>query len=853
MTTGFGVEADLPYAGLHALLRPVVDRLDRLPAPQRAAISGAFGLADGSAPDRFLIGLAALGLLTEMTAEAPVLVIVDDAQWLDPASADALVFLSRRLGVEPVAMVFAVREGVESPFDSIGLDELQLGPIAPEEAAALLDSVAPELDRNVRARVLDEAAGNPLALIELPNAIRADSGHSRLPAEPLPLSDRLQRAFRVRADELPAKSRTLLLVAAVSDRGATGEVVAAGRLIVGEASESDLTPAVEAGLLRLDGTSVEFRHPLVRSAIYEAATRDQRREASAALAETLVSDPDRAVWHWAAAADGPDETVVRMLEATAERARVKGASATAMAAFERAARLTSDEKLRGSYLIRAADAALTLGQSSVLLHLLREAEPLELEPTDRSWLLWHLEQFEPRWTGAARVPALAEMARDLGARGEVTRAAQMLSDVAFRCWWGNPATETRELVVEVATGVGLPSSSSSMQYILGLSDPVGQGARVVEQLSRSLSEPDREPWEAQELGVAGTAVWADDIAIHFLAAAASGERAQGKLGRLAGTLVAQAWAALQLGRWETASTSAAEAAVLARETSQLRWVLVARLAEAAVAASRGDIEVAESIIDECEQPLLAYGAYPLLALVQLVRGRSLCAAGRFDVAYGELQRIFDPSEPAYQPLASVWAVVDLAEAAANSGRVSEARLLLEPIDAFTASSSGALLLSSLRFARAVLAAPEEIEDQLAQAVASDFSTWPFTRARLLLAQGSWLRRQGQAAASRVPLRAATTGFHALGAAPWAERAAQELRASGEAPRPRRVDLRRELTAQELQIARMAADGLTNREIGQRLFLSHRTIATHLYNVYPKLGVSSRGQLRQALDASAEEA
>src|SRR5262249_39885692 len=245
----------------------------------------------------------------------------------------------------------------------------------------------------------------------------------------------------------------------------------------------------------------------------------------------------------------------------------------------------------------------------------------------------------------------------------------------------------------------------------------------------------------------------------------------------------------------------------------------------------------------------ASGANPRLAVETHLRGRLLRAAGQSTEAYDELGRILEPTEPAHQPFAGVWSVVDLAEAAAQAGRTTEARALLEPLEGFAAYSTGALLHASLRFARSVLADADEIERRLADAVAADFSSWPFTRARLLLAQGAWLRRHGQGAASLAPLRAARGGFHALGAVPWAERAVQELRASGEAPRPRRVDLRLELTAQELQIARMAADGLTNREIGQRLFLSHRTIATHLYRVYPKLGVTSRVQLRRALDAS----
>ena len=844
-TTGVESESDLPFAALYTLLTPAIDRVDDLPGPQREALSVAFGFTEGAAPNRFLIALAALELVTELAGESPVLVVVEDAHWLDTASADALAFVSRRIELEPVVIVFAVRDGIESRFDQLGLEELRVEALPADSASELLQAVAADLDPEVRARLLAEAAGNPLALIELPRTIPDDSP---LP-EPLPMTDRLQQAFGARADDLPRETQTLLLVTALNDKGDVGEIVAAARLVSDEIADEHLAPAAAAGLLRIRSGAVEFRHPLIRSAVHGSATREERRAAHIALAETLVGDPDRSVWHRAQAATSPDEVVVQMLETAAERARKRGAESTAVAAFERAARLSAGEAARGGYLIRAAHIAVSLGWTNVVLRLLGEAEPLELEPIDRTRLLWYLEQFEPRWTGATKVPALVEMATALAEDGDDLRAVQVLSDVAYRCWWGNPPPETRSLVVNAATSLELPPSTPALLFVLGLADPVGQGAEVVERLSLLQSEPDREPWESLELGVAGTAVWADDIAVHFLHAAASGARAQGRLGLLAQTLVSHSWAALELGKWDMASTSAAEAAVLAGETSQVRWAVVARLAEAAVAASRGDTDRAERIVAECEQPLLAYGANPLLALVQRVRGRSLLAAGRHQDAYEELRRIFDPSEPPYQPFASVWALVDLAEAASHAGAVAEARDLVQPLEAVAARSGGELLHSSLRFARAVLSEPEQIESQLEEALSTDLTAWPFTRARLLLLYGARLRRRGGVAASRAPLRAARASFDALGAVPWADRAAQELRASGEAPRPRRVDLRLELTAQELQIARMAADGLTNRQIGQKLFLSHRTISTHLYRIYPKLGVTSRGQLRRALEAS----
>jgi hypothetical protein len=359
--TGVSSEEDLPFAGLHALLAQAMGRFDRLPGRLRSAMSAAFGLNGSSTPDRLSIALAALELLTEMAADAPVLVIVDDAQWLDNATADLLTFLSPRLGGELVATVFAVQDGIASRFDKLGVDELRVDALSAEDAEALLDAVAPDLTATVRARALDAAAGNPPALIELPCVIRDEDCAGGLLPESLPLTDRLQHTFNARADELPPQTRVLLLVASLNDGGAISEIVAAARLVSDQVAEDHLIPAVASGLLRRNGHTIEFRHPLVRSALLEAATSEQQRAASAALAETLASDPDRSVWHRAAAAVSPDEAVVQMLDAAAERARRRGAAATAMAAFEHAAQLTAAETSRGAYLIRAANVALSLG------------------------------------------------------------------------------------------------------------------------------------------------------------------------------------------------------------------------------------------------------------------------------------------------------------------------------------------------------------------------------------------------------------------------------------------------------------------------------------------------------------
>jgi DNA-binding CsgD family transcriptional regulator len=846
---GVQSETHLAFAGLHFMLRPAIAHLDRLPDPQRAALSAAFGLSNEVAPDIFLIALAVLELLAELAAESPLLVIVEDAHWLDAASSDVLAFVARRIELEPVVMVFAVRDGADSRFDELGLPELRLARLADDDAGALLDAVAPDLSASVRDRLLDDAAGNPLALIELPRAIRDSDRVGWLPPEPLRLTARLESAFAARIQELPPETRTLLLVAALHDRHDMDEITAVARAIEPECRREVFASAAAAGLVQLEGASVEFRHPLMRSAVNQAASLEERRRAHAALAAALAREPDRRVWHEAAAADAPDEAVARELEAAAERALRRGSVPAALEALERAARLTPVDETRGSRLIRAGRLGLDLGRVEYAIGLLREAEPLPLAPRQRTQLLWLLEATDQRWSGVSRVPVVVELAKDLAQQGEIELALQALADVALRCWGGNPGDETRALVAEAAESFGLPPDTPSLLNVLALADPVRHGAAVLERLSRLSPAAFGNPNDLLELGLAATAVWAEELAEDFVSAAVGGLRGQGRLGLLPHALVVHAWMAVHIGLWDAASTSAVEATSLAHETRQPRWEVTARLAEAAVEASRGNVDRADLITSSCERALLASGATPLLAEVQFVRGRSRIAEGRHGDAYDELRRVFDPGDAAYHPLAAVWTIVDLAEAAAHAGHREEAGELLAPLEAISARSGGQLLQASIRFARAVLADEAQAEKRFGIALAGPTGSYPFIRARLQLAHGSRLRRDRQLAASRLPLRAARDTFDGLGAAPWADRAREELRASGESARPRRVDLRRELTPQELQIARMAAEGLTNREIGERLYLSHRTVGVHLYRIFPKLGVSSRGHLRAALELS----
>jgi DNA-binding CsgD family transcriptional regulator/tetratricopeptide (TPR) repeat protein len=849
---GVPSEAHLPFAGLHQLLRPVLGAADHLPRPQGDALAAAFGLNHGGASDLFTTALAVLDLLAEVSERAPVLVVAEDAHWLDSSTADVLAFVARRLHSEAVVLLAELRDGVESPLDRAGLPELRLEPLDAQQAGALLDRRAAGLAAPVRERLLATAAGNPLALVELPVAW-ASGGDDERPPMPswLPLTTRLEQAFAARVSDLPIATRRLLLVAAVDDAGVLAEVLsAASTLADAELTVEDLAPAVSARLVSISGTDLRFRHPLVRTAICQAASTAQRHAAHAALAGVLGGQPDRRAWHRAASSVGPDEEVAGELDAAAASAQRRGAISVAQAALERAAQLSEDPRRRSERLLDAADMAFELGLHDAVGRLLQEADPLQLDPLQNTRLAWRREMIQGGlWSGASRIGAFVEIAERLRRDGATDLALDALLTVALRCWWSNPDQETRELLVAAAERIDVPPDSPQMLAILGLAAPVERGGVVVERMARLRPGAVTDPLEALQLGRAATAVGTFDRAAAYLETAVEALRGQGRLGLLAQALVHQAWGAAHIGNWRLAVAAAEEAERLAGETSQPRWVAAGRLAGATVAGMRGDDERAESLAAAAEEVLLPMGANPMLSLVALARGAAALGDGRHDDAHDHLRRIFDPSDVAFHPFVRGWAIADLVEAAVHTGHEDEARAALQDLEPLAGATRDALVNAGVRCARALLAGDREADALFRAGLGEELRSWPFLRARLLLAHGTWLRRRRRVARSRAPLREAREAFDALGAIPWAERARQELRASGETSRRREPDRRDELTPQELQIAQMAADGLTNREIGRRLYLSHRTVSTHLYRMFPKLGVTARSELRSALEGA----
>jgi DNA-binding CsgD family transcriptional regulator len=842
-------EAHLSFTGLHQLLRPVLAEASRLPLVQRDALLTALGMGDGVAPAMPLVGLATLELLAAGAGRAPVLVIAEDVHWLDSSTCEVLAFVSRRLGADPIGLVGTARESElnDNPLAGAGLAELRLAPLDLAAAAVLLDTHA-VLDPVVRHRVLTEAAGNPLALVELPvTASQQDSPRGL--NERIPLTRRLEQAFGTRLPGLPAVTFTALLAAGLNDGNALAEVLTAASLVAGtQVSVADLAAAVAAGLAEIDGQSMRFRHPLMRSAVCETAGPGRRRAMHQALAKVLIGAPDRQVWHLAAASLGPDEEVAAGLEAAADRALRRGAIAEQAAALIQAARLSPGSAQRGQRLIRAAWAFYDLGRPQTVLRLLDEAEPLPLEPGDRLQLSWHREiAGAGTRSGTRPLTALADLADRMRQDGDTDQALVTLENVALRCWWSNPDQRTKQRMIAAAEAMPVPGEDPRLLYALALCDPAGHGAVVLARLGqhRPGAGTARQDYL---LGYAAAAVGAFEQAIGFLTAAAAGLRARGWLGLLSQVLLSQAWSALLIGQASLAGPAAEEAARLLAESGSPVWAACAELAQAVLAGRRGDTTAATELAVRAEGVLLIGGLPPLLAQVQLARGTAALSAGRYDEAYEQLARIFDPHDSAYHPHLRAWALVDLVEAAVGGGYQDVARRHCAALIPEAAVTGSPLLRASLAVAAPMLAT-DGAQEQFDAAFGANLAAWPLHRARLQLAHGMWLRRRQQAGESRAPLRAARDTFDALGADAWAERARRELRAAGERsgqPAPRALDL---LAPQELQIARLAAEGLSNREIGQQLYLSHRTVRNHMYRIFPKLGITSRTELAGVVGAS----
>jgi DNA-binding CsgD family transcriptional regulator len=853
-TRGVQSEARLAFGGLQQLLRPVRSQETRLTAAHQAVLDAALGIGDDEPPEHFRIAMAVLDLLTEAATDSSLLLIAEDAHWLDQPSVDVLSFVARRLESDPIVLLAAAREGYPTVFGAGELPELRLKPLDPESATRLLAERGTHLPAAERSRILREAAGNPLALVELP-LIADRLQDERLMPGLVPLTDRLERAFAARAADLPQETQLLLLVAALNDSESLSEVLEAGQLVADEpARVESLQAAADVAIVDLDERTVRFRHPLMRSAVRQSANVEQRQGVHSALAATLEADPDRQVWHRAALISGVHEDVAGELEEAAQRARQRGAIGVAVTALRRAAEL-SEPGSAGRRTLGAAGLAFELGRPDVVAPLLREVERLDLGPLERARITWIEEMANTRPLGdVARFTELTAVAEDAGEAGDRELHVDLLWLVASRSWWVDPGPAARRVLIDAADRLGDADAADPRVFAIhAYADPFGHAPGVLARLRANANERSRDTEVARHFGPAALVVGAFDLGVDFLATAVEALRDEGRLGHLPRMLTLYSSMAARLADWEVAIPAAAEARRLAEEFGEPQWEAGADTVVSLIAGMRGAELETERAAGEAERVAEQAGANITVAFAQFGRVVAALGSGRHADAYRFAERLFDPSDSAFHPVIATWLIGDLAEAALHLDRVEEARARVAQVEEAAGSGPGSWIALGLAFARALLAEDHEAEERYLAALNADFARWPFQRARTLLAYGQWLRRRRRIADSRDPLRAARDAFDVLGCQAWGDRARRELRASGESSRRRAPEARDQLTAQEWQIAQLAAEGLSNREIGQKLFVSPRTVSTHLYRIYPKLGISARGELPSALAATSERA
>jgi DNA-binding CsgD family transcriptional regulator len=849
-TTGVQSEARLPFAGLHQLLRPVRDRGARLPPALRVALDAAFGLAGDVPPEHFRVAMAVLELLSDFAAETPLLIVIEDAHWLDRASADVLAFVARRLESDPVVLLAASRDGYGDALGDAGLPQLRLGALDEAVAAELLDLSARRMPMLVRERLLQEAAGNPLALIELPLGSPDLQAEALAPGQ-LPLTERLERTFAARVSDLPDDTRLLVLVAALIDGEDVDEVLRAGSAVKGDQIDVEaLEPAVAAAVIELDLQTVRFRHPLMRSAVRQAASVPERRRVHKALAQVLAAEPDRRVWHRAALMSGPHEDVATELEEAASSARRRGATGDAFTAMRRAAEL-SDHAQRARRLLASAQLAYEVGQPKTVLPLLREVEQLDPGPLDRARAISIEQMSSASPLDVVGRTALVAAAARADEAGDHELHVDLLWLLALRTWWAGTGSTVQDVLTQASTRLGGAEAPDPRVFaVYAYADAVGHTRPVLARLRAVLANGSCGTDAARYFGEAALVVGAFGLAMTFFREAVEGLRDDGRLGHLARTLSAYALVAAYLAEWDVAVPAAEESRRLCAEFKLPMGVARAETVTSMIAGMRGDVDTAERLSANAERVGLSAGFHAPITFAQFGRVAGQLGAGRHADAYTSAQRLFDPADPAHHPVLATWFIADLAEAALHIGRVEEATARLDQVEAAVGDTPAIWLALGLRHARAVLAdSAQEAERHFNEALSADLSRWPFQRARILFAHGQWLRRQRRIAESRAPLRAARDAFDALGCTTCSDQARRELRASGESSRRRDPAARDQLTAQELQIAQLAAEGLSNREIGERLYLSPRTISTHLYRTFPKLGITARGQLGSALAPS----
>jgi DNA-binding CsgD family transcriptional regulator len=846
-------ETELAFAGLHQLCAPTLDLLDRLPVPQRDALATMFGMRTGSAPDRLMVGLSVLGLLSEVAAQEPLICLVDEADALDRESVQALAFAARRLGAEPVAVVFAVREPLP---ELAGLAELVVEGLRDADARALLASVIKgPLDEPVRDRMLAETRGNPLALLESPHGLTPAelAGGFGLPdAQSIP--GRLEESFRQRLEPFPAETRQLLLVAAAEPIGDPLLLWRAAKLL-GIGTDA-AAPAVAEQLLRL-GTRVQFHHPLVRSAVYRAAALEERRTAHGALAEITDPDidPDRRAWHRAKATVAPDENVALALERSVGRAQQRGGVAAAAAFLERAAALTPDPERRGRRALEGAAAKFAAGAPDATLALLAVADAGRLDDLQRARIERLRAQTAFTFARGGDAPALLLSAarrlesRDVRLARAIHLEALAMASFPGRCADDPALLEAAEAARAAPRSLWPPRAVDLLLDGLAVRSTDGYEAAaptLKRALSAARAEDARRAGDILRMWVTcRTAIemWDDEALYALVAREIELARDTGALTELPIALFFHAGSQLLAGDFPAAAAAIEEGHAITASTGNTRMPGAAIV----LATWRGDEAQASDMIAACVADAAARGDDRTITLAEAATAVLSNALGRYDAALAAAQKACEHNELGV----SCFVAPELIEAAVRCGEDDVAAAALEQLCRRTRSSGTEWALGIEARCRALLSEGSEADALYLEAIERlGHTRVAVDLARAHLLYGEWLRRERRQLEARSQLRIAHERFAAMGAAAFARRAAPEAAANGK--RGRSADTRERLTAREAQIAHLARAGNSNHQIGAELFLSPRTVEYHLNKVFRKLNITARGQLEQALPADTPE-
>jgi DNA-binding CsgD family transcriptional regulator len=850
--SGVQSEMELAFAALQQVCAPLLDRLSAVPVPQAEALRITFGLASGPVPDRLLVGLAVLSLLAETAAEQPLLCVVDDEQWLDRASAQLIAFVARRLGAESIGLVF----GTRAPSDELtGLPQLTIEGLGKADACALLDSVLTiKIEQRIRDQLVAETDGNPLALVELPRelAVAELAGGFGLPGA-VTVPGNAEEMFRRRVEALPAGSRRLLLLAAADP---TGDPVllwrAAAQFGIGAPAAR---PAVAAGLAEF-GARVRFRHPLARSAVYQSASAGERQEAHAALADATdpALDPDCRAWHRAEAAEGPDEDVAGELERSASRAQARGGVTAAAAFLERATLLTPDPAQRTRRAIAGAQAKVQAGDSEAARELLAIAEAGLPDAADqaRAELVQAQLAVLVSWGGdvSARLLEVAKRLEPIDA--DLTRMTYLdaIYAAVFAGRFAAPGADVAAAAQAAVDGLPPPGTLGEAGRILGslranFSQVCGPLPKLVSVMRKVGCAPDREIRWLTLATIVAIGAWDDQWWAELADRQLELCRREGSVTRLMSSLSSRMY--LLLHRGELAAATSVVGELQAASQAIRNDLARAQYGMLALAAFRGRADEASALLTATLRGAAQRGEGAGITMGEWASAVLNNGRGHYQAALAAARRATEYTEDLSWRNWSLWALAELVEAAVRSGETESAETAYGQLTQTTTGSGTDWGLGVQARSRALLAAGTEADDLYREAIERlGRTSFRAELARAHLLYGEWLRRERRRGEARTELRTAHGMLEAMGMAAFAERARRELWATGETARKRSVAGPGKLTAQELQIAKLARDGLTNPEIGTRLFISARTVEYHLGKVFTKLGITSRAQLDDGL-------